>query len=50
MDKDGMKLNAKILIVDDDRQLLQSCAKILKSNGHTEVVTVDNPIQAEEEI
>ncbi|RMF58451.1 MAG: sigma-54-dependent Fis family transcriptional regulator, partial [Calditrichaeota bacterium] len=33
-----------------DRQLLQSCAKILKSNGHTEVVTVDNPIQAEEEI
>ncbi|MFQ5769939.1 MAG: sigma-54-dependent transcriptional regulator [bacterium] len=41
-----MAYEAKILIIDDDEELLLSCAKILKNNGKYEVVTIDNSKQA----
>lgn len=44
-----MKDKARILIVDDDVQLLQSCAKILGKNGY-EVVTLSDSSQASAEI
>lgn len=45
-----MKEKANILIIDDDKELLQSCAKILKNNGRYHVVTLDDSTQAFAEI
>ncbi|HEX9654413.1 MAG TPA: response regulator, partial [bacterium] len=44
-----MEEKAKILIVDDDKELLVSCSKVLK-NGRYDVVTLDDSTQASVEI
>ncbi len=41
---------SKILIVDDDKELLSSCAKLLRSNEQLDVVTCDGRAPAEAEI
>lgn len=45
-----MQGQAKILIIDDDQELLRSCAKILKNNGHYDVVIMHDSNRAETEI
>jgi len=48
----GKFLNEKshILIIDDDKALLESCAKIIRHNGDYDVVTLDDSAEAEHEI
>lgn len=41
---------AKILIIDDDKELLRSCVKILKNNGRYDVVAMHDSTQADNEI
>ncbi|MFQ6115502.1 MAG: sigma-54-dependent transcriptional regulator [bacterium] len=41
-----MNGKAKILIIDDDKEILLSCAKILKNNGVHNVVTMSDSTQA----
>ncbi len=43
-------LKTKILIVDDDKAILESCAKLLRNNGHIDVVTINDSVRAEAEI
>ncbi|MFQ5605017.1 MAG: sigma-54-dependent transcriptional regulator [bacterium] len=45
-----MSSKAKILIIDDDKQLLVSCSKIFKNNGRYQVVTMHDSRQALSEI
>jgi DNA-binding NtrC family response regulator len=45
-----MGTQAKILIIDDDQELLVSCAKTLKNNGNYEIVTIADSAQALGEI
>ncbi len=45
-----MNGKAKILIVDDDKELLLSCSRIFKNNGHYQVCTMHDSTQAVKEI
>ncbi len=45
-----MSKKSRILIVDDDAELLRSCTKILKNNGYVEVVAISDSTKAVSEI
>ncbi|MFQ5865170.1 MAG: sigma-54-dependent transcriptional regulator [bacterium] len=45
-----MNDKANILIIDDDKELLLSCAKVLRNNGQYNVVTINDSAQALREI
>jgi DNA-binding NtrC family response regulator len=45
-----MNGKSKILIIDDDVELLQSCTKIIKKNGTYDITTLSDSLEAQSEI